>query len=174
MGSKNFSRTLTAHVAHLTKCRLKELWFQDEARIGQKNGRSRIWTRKGTRPRLPADQRYKNTYLFGAICPKRGVGVALVLPRADTQAMQLHLNEISKQVDTIAHAVVLMDRAGRYSTGKLKITKNLTNILLPPKSPKLNPVKLSGNTCERTNSQAVSLIPTRPSLRPPMRHGTRP
>ena len=55
--------------------------------------------------------------------------------------MQLHLNEISKQVDTKAHAVVLMDRAGWHSTGKLKIPKNLTIILLPPKSPKLNPVE---------------------------------
>ena len=74
---KNFTRTLAAHVAHLTKGKLIELRFQDEARIGQKNGRTRIWARKGTRPRLPADQRYKNTYLFGAICPKRGVGVDL-------------------------------------------------------------------------------------------------
>ena len=138
---KNFTRTLAAHVAHLPKGNPIELWFQDEARIGQKNGRTRIWARKGTRPRLPADQRYKNTYLFGAICPKRGIGAALVLPRADTQAMQLHLNEISKQVDTKAHAVVLMDRAGWHSTGKLKIPKNLTIILLPPKSPELNPVE---------------------------------
>jgi hypothetical protein len=107
---------------------------------------------------------------LGAAQKRDRSSVALVLPRTDTQAMQLHLNEISKQVDTTAHAVVLMDRAGRYSTGKLKITKNLTNILLPPKTPELNPVKISGNTCKRTNSQAESLIPTRPSLRPPMRH----
>ena len=55
--------------------------------------------------------------------------------------MQLHLNEISKQVDAKAHAVGLMDRAGWHSTGKLKIPKNLTIILLPPKSPELNPVE---------------------------------
>jgi transposase len=65
---RNFTRTLAAHVAHLPKGKPIELWFQDEARIGQKNGRTRFWARKGTRPRLPADQRYKNTYLFGAIC----------------------------------------------------------------------------------------------------------
>ena len=55
--------------------------------------------------------------------------------------MQLHLNEISKQVDIKAHAAVLMDRAGWHSTGKLKIPKNLNIILLPPKSPELNPVE---------------------------------
>jgi hypothetical protein len=57
-----------------------EIWFEDEARIGQKNGLVRQWARRGTRPRQPADQRYDNAYLFGAICPARGVGAALALP----------------------------------------------------------------------------------------------
>ena len=117
------------------------MWFQDEARIGQKNGRVRIWAKTGTRPRLPADQRYQNTYLFGAICPKRGIGEALVLPIANTQAMQLHLDEISKHVARKAHGVVLMDRAGWHATGKLQVPENLTIILLPSKSPELNPVE---------------------------------
>jgi transposase len=117
------------------------VWFQDEARIGQKNGRVRIWARKGTRPRLPADQRYQNTYLFGAICPRRGIGAALVLPSENTQAMQLHLDEISKHVAREAHAVVLMDRAGWHTTGLLTIPKNVSIIFLPSKSPELNPVE---------------------------------
>ena len=139
--SKNFANALSAHVANLPKGTPLEIWFQDEARFGQKNGQVRIWARKGTRPRLPVDQRYGNTYLFGAICPKRGTGAALVLPKANTQAMQLHLNEISKYVARKAHAVVLMDRAGWHSTGKLIVSKNLTIILLPSKSPELNPVE---------------------------------
>lgn len=118
-----------------------EIWFQDEARIGQKNGQVRIWAKQGTRPRLPADQRYENTYLFGAICPNRGTGAALVLPKANTEAMQLHLNEVSKYVARKAHAVILMDRAGWHSTDKLVVPKNITIILLPSKSPELNPVE---------------------------------
>lgn len=55
--------------------------------------------------------------------------------------MQLHLDEISKYVARKAHAVVLMDRAGWHSTGKLIVPKNLTIILLPSKSPELNPVE---------------------------------
>ena len=97
---KNFANTLAAHVADLPKGKPIELWFQDEARIGQKNGRVRIWGRKGTRPRLPADQRYQNTYLFGAICPRRGVGAALVLPTANTEAMQLHLTRSASMLHT--------------------------------------------------------------------------
>ena len=40
----------------------------------RKNGLVRQWARRGTRPIQPADQRYDNAYLFGAICPARGVG----------------------------------------------------------------------------------------------------
>ena len=55
--------------------------------------------------------------------------------------MQMHLEEISRNVARHAHAVVLMDRAGWHSTDKLKVPKNLTIILLPSKSPELNPVE---------------------------------
>ena len=82
-----------------------EIWFQDEARIGQKNPITRSWARKGTRPRQPADQRYQNAYLFGAICPKMGKGAALMLPFSNTAAMQIHLNEISRHVAPKAMAL---------------------------------------------------------------------
>jgi hypothetical protein len=65
----------------------------------------RQWARKGTRPRQPADQRYENAYLFGAICPARGKGAALALPYADTEMMQLHLDEIATHVAPGAHGV---------------------------------------------------------------------
>jgi transposase len=102
---------------------------------------TRLWAKKGTRPRQPADQRYQNAYLYGAICPARGKGAALMLPWANTQAMQMHLDEISRHVARKAHGAVLMDRAGWHTTGKLKVPGNLTIILLPPRSPELNPVE---------------------------------
>ena len=118
-----------------------EKWFEDEARIGQKNGLVRQWAKRGTRPRQPADQRYDNAYLFGAICPARGVGAALVLPYADADMMQLHLDEISRNVTAGAHAVLLLDRAGWHTTGKLDMPENITPIFLPSRAPELNPVE---------------------------------
>ncbi len=64
-----------------------------------------------------------------------------MLPYANTQAMQLHLDEISKYIARKAHGVVLMDRAGWHRAGDLKVPKNLTIILLPSRSPELNPVE---------------------------------
>ena len=87
------------------------------------------------------DQRYDNAYLFGAICPARGVGAALALPYADTNMMQLHLDEISRNVAEGAHAVLLLDRAGWHTTGKLDVPKNITPIFLPSRAPELNPVE---------------------------------
>src|SRR3546814_13803934 len=57
-----------------------ELWWQDEARVGQKNGITRRWAMRGTRPSAPHDQRTKSAYIFGAICPAQGKGAALVIP----------------------------------------------------------------------------------------------
>lgn len=110
-------------------------------RIGQKNPNARIWAKRGTRPRKPADQRYKSAYLFGAICPTFGKGAALVLPYADTEMMQQHLEEISLAVAPNAHGVILMDRAGWHRTPKLRLPENLTIILLPSRAPELNPVE---------------------------------
>ena len=132
---------MKAHLAGIAKRKPIEIWFQDEARIGQKNGIVRQWARRGSRPRQPADQRYESAYLFGAICPARGTGAALAMPHADTQAMQLHLDEISRAVAKRAHAVVLLDRAGWHTTGELLVAKNMTLIFLPPRAPELNPVE---------------------------------
>ena len=66
-----------------------EIWFQDEMRVGQKNGLVYQWAKKGTRPRQPKDQRYENAYLFGAVCPGRNTGIAIIMPHADTEAMHV-------------------------------------------------------------------------------------
>jgi hypothetical protein len=117
------------------------VWFQDEARVGQKNGITRRWARRGTRPSAPKDQRTASAYIFGAICPKQGKGAAIVMPRCNTAAMTAHLAEISGAVATDAHAVVLLDQAGWHTANALKIPDNITLMPLPPRSPELNPTE---------------------------------
>ena len=58
-----------------------EIWFCDEARVGQKNKITRRWARPGTRPSAPSDQRTQSAYIFGATCPAEGKAAGLVLPR---------------------------------------------------------------------------------------------
>ncbi len=110
-------------------------------RVGQKNKLTYTWARKGARPRLDHDQRTQSAYVFGAICPQRGVGAAVVLPACNTRAMQLHIDEISTQVAPGAHAVLLLDQAGWHIAEALAIPKNISLMLLPPRSPELNPTE---------------------------------
>ena len=99
-------------------------------------------------------------------------GAALMLPFANTRAMQMHLDEISCNVAAKAHGVVLMDRAGWHSTDKLKVPENLTIILLPSRSPELTRSRTSGNTSDKTGSRTASSKITTPSLRPGAKPGT--
>ena len=117
------------------------MWFADEARVGQKNKITRRWARRGSRPPAPQDQRTASTYIFGAICPKDGKGAGLILPLCNTQAMNLHLAEISGRVAPGRHALLLLDQAGWHLSHHLVVPENVTLLPLPPKCPELNPVE---------------------------------
>ena len=88
---------------------------------------------------MKLDQRYDCAYIFGAVCPARDIGVAIVMPDANIPAMNLHLEEISRNVAKDAHAVVTIDGAGWHKLGgKLIVPDNITLLHLPPYSPELN------------------------------------
>lgn len=110
---KDYPRVLSAYLA--------PIWMVCQRTNPSNSGGSRGSHRSEKRPRAPmgkartrprqlADQRCDNAYLFGATCPARETGAPLALPNADTEAMQLHLNEILHHVAKGAHAVLLMDR----------------------------------------------------------------
>ena len=108
-------------------------------RVGQKNKLTYRWATKGSRPRAIHDQRTQSTYVFGAVCPELGTGAALVLPACNTEAMQLHLNEVATKVTPGAHAILILDQAGWHGAKDLKAPSNITLLPLPPRSPELNP-----------------------------------
>lgn len=118
-----------------------EVWWQDEARVGQRGTISRIWASKGTRPRVVRQQQFQSTYIFGAVCPDKDKGVGLILPQANAGMMQMHLDQISLSVDEGFHAIIMMDRASWHTTEALNIPKNISLFPLPPYSPELNPVE---------------------------------
>ena len=119
-----------------------EVWFQDEARVGQKGGHTYVWAKKGSRPLMVRDNRHDSAHLFGAICPSRGVGAAIIMPAVNTEAMSIHLQEISSQVAPGAQAVLILDGAGWHQRGgDLVVPENITLLSLPPYAPELNPME---------------------------------
>ncbi len=118
-----------------------EIWFQDEARIGQKGMLSRVWARKGQRPRIVRDHRYGYVCLFAAVNAARKQAVGHVADRANTVSMNEHLERIGAAVLPGHHGVVVLDGAGWHKSKELAIPENLTLVLLPPYSPELNPME---------------------------------
>ena len=150
-----------------------EIWFQDEMRVGQKNKLTYRWTRKGSRPRAIHDQRTQSTYLFGAVCPERGAGAALVLPACNTEAMQLHLDEIATKVTPGAHAILILDQAGWHGAKDLKAPKNITLLRCRRVRQSSTLKKIFGSSCGRTGCQTASSNPSTTSSTIAATPGTR-
>jgi len=119
-----------------------ELWVQDETRVGQKGKVIRRWAEKGSSPRVVVQGGFKSVFLFGAFCPERDIGVAIVMETVSAEAMSTHLEVISHAVLPDNHAAVLIDGAGFHATAKdLVVPSNVTLVTFPAYSPELNPAE---------------------------------
>ena len=127
-----------------------DIWFQDEARVGQRGTVTRTWAVKGTRPRLMRQQQFEYAYIFGAVCPSRDEAIGLVLPVANTDAMLVHLEHISAKIPKGRHAILVLDQAAWHTTKRLQKFRNLTLLSLPPASPELNPTEQVWQTLRDT------------------------
>lgn len=115
-----------------------DIWSQDETRVGQQGSLTRIWAKRGTRPRKVRQQQFISTYIYGAACHGTGKSFALILPYANTQFMNRFLEELSLTIDSGRHIDLLTDNAGWHIAKKLIIPHNITLIPLPPYAPELN------------------------------------
>jgi hypothetical protein len=95
------------------------LWFRDEARVGQKGRMVRRRFQHGMRPRMAKDQRYRSACVFGAVCPTRATGAALVLTRVSVAAMIPLFEEVASQLPPGAHAAMPIDNAGCHTAHDL-------------------------------------------------------
>ncbi|CAO3449100.1 Mobile element protein [Azospirillum largimobile] len=117
------------------------MFFQDEARFGQKGRLCHRWWLKGQRPPGLCDQRFDWTNLYAAVEPKTGDSFALVLPTVSTVAMTRFLGDFAATLAPDEYAVMVLDGAGWHASKSLVIPTNLTLAPLPPYSPECNPVE---------------------------------
>jgi len=115
-----------------------DFWFQDEARVGQQGSLTRIWAPKGTRPRKVQQRQFISSYIYGAACPGTGESFGLILPYANTSAMNTFLQDMSLCLSEGRHVGLIVDNAGWHRSNELSIPSNITLIPLPPYSPELN------------------------------------
>ena len=137
---------------------------QSAASVGQQGTLSYIWAERGSRPVVVRDDRHDSAWLFGAICPERAVGAAVVMPWVSSEVMSVHLAEISKVVGLTAHCVLICDGAGWHQSGdRLTVPNNVTLLRLPPYAPELNPIENGVGfrqlrTCRRTRPGQLCAI----------------
>jgi len=66
--------------------------------VGQQGTLTHVWAERGSRPPAVRDDRHDSAWLFGAVCPERAVGAAVVMPWVSSEAMSEHLAVIGKAV----------------------------------------------------------------------------
>ena len=77
--------------------RTVELWFQDEARLGQQGTLTKVWAAQGSRPTAVKQTEYEWVYLFAPVNPVIGESSALLAPTVNTDLMNAHFKMTSKQ-----------------------------------------------------------------------------
>jgi transposase len=117
------------------------IFFQDEARIGQKGRVCHRWYTKGQRPPGIADQRFTFAYIFAASEVQTDNAFSLILPEVHTAAMQLFLDRFAETIPQTDHVALFLDRAGWHASAGLKVPSCITLVPLPAYSPELNPVE---------------------------------
>ena len=100
-----------------------------------------IWWKRGQRPPGLCDRRFTFAYIFAAVEPGTDNAFALMMPRADTEAMQAFLDRFSKTIADDEHVAMFADQAGWHIANDLEVPGNITLLQLPAYSPELNPVE---------------------------------
>ena len=112
--------------------------FADEARFGRMNRPRPCWAPLGTRPEVAAQLIREFVYLYGAVSPKDGTCVFLILPAANTECFQIFLNTVAKRYRREL-ILLVVDGAGNHGSDELAIPANIILQPFPPYSPELNP-----------------------------------
>lgn len=118
-----------------------EVWTEDEARVGQKGRLTWVWAKKGSAPEAAKQTGYESVWVTGAVCPETGEVEAMMSDRMNTGEMNDYLERLSEKVGEKRHAVLVCDQAGFHTAKALKVPGNISVVLLPPRSPQLNPVE---------------------------------
>ena len=118
-----------------------QVWHQDEARFGQQGTLTRVWARRGSRPRRRRQNGRESLYVLTSTCAASGAAFGLVMPELNTAVVNQFLQEFSRQLAPGVRAVLLWDNAPYHVSGDLVVPANVSLIGLLPYSPELNPVE---------------------------------
>ena len=114
------------------------IMFADEARFGRMNRIRPCWAPVGTRPDVAAQLIREYIYLYGAVSPKDGTCVYLIMPTSNTACFQAFLDVVARRF-VRQDILLVLDGAPNHRCSDLAVPGNVTLLYLPPYSPELNP-----------------------------------
>jgi transposase len=117
-----------------------KLLFQDEGRFGRSANPDNCWAPAGLRAQVKAQFIREYTHVFSAVCPKDGQSFSLILPYADTEAMQIFLKHLSRRFQRY-RVVLVLDGAAWHRSQQLGAFANIRLLFQPAYSPEVNPVE---------------------------------
>ena len=128
---KGFPAALDAIRAGLPARTEIELWFQDEARVGQKNSITRRWAKRGTRPRARMTNE-RNGRTSSARSARRRARAPRWSCLGATRRRWPPPGRNQRDRRCRRHAVLMLDQAGWHMSSKLAVPDNITLLPLPP------------------------------------------
>jgi DDE superfamily endonuclease len=120
-----------------------EVWAEDEARLGLKPVTRRVWWLRGCRPRSCGQTKYEWLYVYGFARPRTGQTFTVILPRVKVERMADALAAFAVHADPggTKILVLVVDRAGWHTAGRLAVPTNVRLHFLPACTPELQPVE---------------------------------
>lgn len=91
---------------------------------------------KGIRPIVPSQQVREYVYAYAAVAPQLGKMTSLVLPYANTQMMNLFLQQVSQDFSSY-FIIMQVDKAGWHRSKSLEVPENIRLLPQPSHSPEL-------------------------------------
>jgi hypothetical protein len=99
--------------------------FADEARFGRMNRPRPCWAPIGTRPGVAAQLIREYIYLYGAVSPKDGTCVYLIMPTSNTASFQAFLDALVRRFAR-QDILLVLDGAPNHRCGVLVIRDKIT------------------------------------------------
>ena len=115
-------------------------WLALASRSGRISDPRRCRAAKGVRPRVPRQIVREYLYVYAAVCPALGKMTALLLPWANTDMMNIFLEEVSRGFNEFL-VIMQVDQAGWHKSKKLRIPENIRLLPQAATQPRTQPVE---------------------------------
>jgi hypothetical protein len=122
------------------------------------------WAPLGVRPQVASQLIREYIYLYGAVAPKDGTCVYLILPTSNTACFQAFLDTLSRRFAR-QQILLVLDGAPNHRSGQLVIPDNISLLFLPLTHRNSTRRKICGMKSARKSSRTMRSNPSTPSTK---------